>query len=58
VQRRVAEAARLGIERAIVPMERVRGQAGDAALAGIEVHPVAGLHAALTLLDLGRAADR
>jgi DNA repair protein RadA/Sms len=58
VQRRVSEAARLGIEHAIVPMERAPGQPGLASDPGIQVHPVAGLHAALTLLDLGRAADR
>jgi DNA repair protein RadA/Sms len=54
VRRRVAEAARLGIEYALVPAERT----ALPAVPGIRVVQVAGLPTALTLPGLRGAADR
>ncbi|HET7328311.1 MAG TPA: DNA repair protein RadA [Nocardioidaceae bacterium] len=58
VQRRLAEAARLGIEHAVVPADRGPSPVDLSSMPGLRVHPVAGLQAALTMLGLGRATDR
>lgn len=58
MQRRLAEAARLGVTHAVVPADRGPSPTNLRDPAGITLHPVAGLHAALTLLDLGAATDR
>jgi len=58
MQRRLTEAARLGIEHAVVPADRGPSPVDVSAIPGITVHPVSELRSALTLLGLDPAAAR
>ena len=57
LRRRIGEAARLGFSAAIVPATAEAEQAGGEH-AGVQVHPVADLAGALTVLGLGRSRRR